>query len=526
MRESDQIGPAILAARGISACRPPAAIFDPASTNPLGIPGLPEAVERLQTAIQHRQKIAIYADFDCDGICAGALLQILLLRLGNDPLVYFPDRLRDGYGLSRIGINACAAAGAAILLALDLGTNAQAEIDHAHGLGMDVIVVDHHVVAKPWANVCAAINPLPGQAAANFCSGALAFKLAEALAWRAGQSANDLIDLAAIATVGDSMELVGENRQIVVAGLARIAVGPRPGLAALLAAARIGLPLRARDIAFRIAPLINGAGRIGDPALACQLLVAVDRAAAKQLAGELVVLGRRRRSLSAALESELDRRTGSSGPVFYLAADAHPGIISSAATRLCARRGSPVYICAPAGEIVRGSGRTPDGLDAMAPLRAADPPPLQLGGHRQACGFSVLPSQVDRLAASVTAYWERHQRKWQLPQLHYDLCLDHLLLGEPALREIENFEPYGRGFAAPSCKLLDAEVDRVVAISNGSHLKIDLAGAGQVDVIWFGGGRYRTVVRPGKRVDLVGELARPRAGYSGISVIVEDLRLA
>ncbi len=518
---------AVLAGRGYGEESSREAIFGSENSNPFAVPGLRIAAERLLVAVRRSEAVAIYADFDCDGMSAAALLTVMLRRCGLEPRVYFPDRLRDGYGLNERGVRICAEGGARLLLALDLGANAQPEIDLAVSLGMEVIVVDHHLQDAPPANVTAFVNPSSAELPDRFCSGVLAFKLAQAIGWLgADDGAEDLVDLAAIAVVADAMPLTGENRWFVAQGLGAIAGSPRPGLAALLQAARIGSAPSARDIAFRVAPLINSAGRIGDPALATRLLACPDTATARPLASELVALGRRRRALSGQVETILESKVEPQGPVFYFDERFHPGVISAAATRLCARRNAPVYLCAPAGEVVRGSGRTPSGHDAMAPLQRLVPAPLQLGGHPQACGFTIAPRQIDQLGRIVDEHWAANGHAWEPAPLKYDFSLSPAALLPELLKALAPLEPFGRGFAPPRCRLLEAIVDRVFTFSRGQHLRVKLRNCAQGDVVWFGGGRHRDAIAPGSVVDIIGEVTRPRPGYAGVVVIVEDLRPA
>ncbi len=519
---------AVLAGRGYGADQPaPGEIFACASSNPFMVPGLKDAAERLLLSIERGERVAIYADFDCDGMCAAALLAVLFERRGLVPLIYFPDRLRDGYGLNRRGVRHLAESGGQLLLALDLGANAQPEIDLAVELGMEVVVIDHHLLEEPLANVVAAVNPLATDLPDRFCAAALAFKLAQAIGWLGGGDDNaDLIDLCAIATVADAMPLTGENRWFVGRGLAAIARSPRPGVEALLKAARIGSAPSARDVAFRIAPLINSAGRIGDPALATRLLASPDLAAARPLASELVALGRRRREMSEQVEAILRPRLAPRGPVFSFDERFHPGVISATATRLCARRNAPVYLCAPAGDVIRGSGRTPKGHDAMAPLQLLAPAPRQLGGHPQACGFTIGPEQVDQLSRVIGQYWADGPDSWSPAPLGYDFSLAPADLAPELLDALLPLEPFGRGFAAPRCRLAGATVDRAFGFSGGRHLRVKLRNCPQADVVWFGGGVYRSELGPGLVVDIIGEISRPRPGYAGVVVIVEDMRPA
>ena len=518
---------AVLAGRGFADGADHSAIFDHESSNPFTVPGLGAAAERLLESIRRGESIAIYADFDCDGMCAAAILAALLRRRGLDPLVYFPDRLRDGYGLNQRGVRRCAESGADLLLALDLGANAQPEIDLAADLGMEVIVVDHHLLEAPLANVVAFVNPSGADLPDRFCAGVLAYKLAQAIGWMSADGdADDFIDLAAIAIVADAMPLTGENRWIVSGGLDAIAAAPRPGVAALLRSARIGPTPSARDVAFRIAPLINSAGRIGDPGLATRLLSCPDSTSAHPLASELVALGRRRRKLSGEVEAILESKAGSPGPVFCFDERFHPGVISAAATRLCARRNVPVYLCAPAGDVIRGSGRTPNGHDAMEPLQQLNPAPLQLGGHPQACGFTVAPGQVDQLGRLVDAHWAANGHSWSPPPLQYDFSLPPARLVPEILQSLAPLEPFGRGFEPPRCRLLAAIVDRVFGFSGGQHLRLKLRDCASADVVWFGGGGHRGAIKTGSVVDIIGEISRPRPGYAGVVVIVEDVRPA
>ena len=230
--------------------------------------------------------------------------------------------------------------------------------------------------------------------------------------------------------------------------------------------------------------------------------------------------------MSAQVEAILRPKLAAPGPIFCFDERFHPGVISATATRLCAHRNAPVYLCAPAGAVVRGSGRTPAGHDAMAPLQRLAPAPRQLGGHPQACGFTIAPDQVDRLEQIIAGHWPAGQDLWTPATLGYDFTLAPDELAPELLAALAPLEPFGRGFKAPRCRISGAIVERVFGFSGGRHLRVKLGGCPQADVVWFGGGVHRDRIETGSIVDIIGEISRPRPGYAGIVVIVEDLRPA
>ncbi len=393
--------------------------------DPFAFRDMARAAERLHAAVARGEPILLYGDYDVDGTTGTALLLRCLRLMGARARAFIPDRVRDGYGLRPERIAEAAAAGARVAVAIDNGTTAFEAAEAARRAGIDLIVADHHEPAiapdgtPRVAPAFALLNPrAPGETYPfpSLCGCGVAFKLAWALAQMRSPGARvspemraflvDALSLVAVGTVADLVPLVGENRDLVAHGLRALGATENHGLRALLRAARAeggGAPT-AEDVAFRLAPRLNAAGRMGDARLVLELLAAEDRAAAAEIAARLDAENRRRqalerRILAEALPRAEDALAKAGGRALVLAdAQWHLGVIGIVASRLLERFWRPVVLIALFGnrERGRGSARSVPGIALTDALARCREELIAFGGHEAAAGIEIRADRIDR----------------------------------------------------------------------------------------------------------------------------------
>ncbi|MGD1084512.1 MAG: single-stranded-DNA-specific exonuclease RecJ [Verrucomicrobiota bacterium] len=383
-------------------------------SDPMLLPNMAAAVDRLLLARQRGEALVIFADYDVDGVTSAALLLETLGALGWSAEYYLPRRLDEGYGLTRDAAEHCLQKyPVKLLLAVDCGSTSVDTIAWLGQKGTAVIVLDHHQVSAPPPPAVALVNPRlagPPGAETEFCSAGLAFKLAHALLKRlrdAGEPAAaklDLrqhLDLVALGTIADLVPLTGENRIFARAGLERLTTTQRPGLLALKAAAQCPSPIGSYEVAFQLAPRLNAAGRLEDAEESLRLLLARDAAAAAPLARGLDARNRQRQQIErdiaeevmAAVLARFDRKKDFA--IVEGCASWHIGVVGIVASRVVKRFHRPAVILGGDGEMWRGSGRSIKGFDLAAALRSCDDLLARHGGHSMAAGVTAQPAQVD-----------------------------------------------------------------------------------------------------------------------------------
>ncbi len=379
--------------------------------DPFEFDSMKEVTQRIRDAIDQGRKVTVHGDYDCDGVCSTAILVRALRELGASCDWYIPDRLADGYGLTMDGVKRLGARGTGLLLTADCGISCADEVAAARAAGMEVIVTDHHQPGERLPD-CPLLHPiLSGYPCRELCATGVAYKLSAALLGTE-RAAHDL-DLVALATVADLVVLRGENRALVRAGLAVARQPRRPGFRALCAAARVRPErLDEGDLAFRLGPRINAAGRLYRADAGVELMLTADDDRAASIAAELDRANRERRDTEqivlgaaerarAALPSEL-----ASAPGLVLAGeDWHPGVVGIVASRLAERHLVPVVLIAIDGEgRGRGSGRSIPGFDLLAALDACGEHLLRYGGHRAAAGLEIEAGRVEDFRAAFAAH--------------------------------------------------------------------------------------------------------------------------
>lgn len=466
--------------------------------DPFLIPDMDVAIDRLHRAMQARERVCFYGDYDVDGMSATSIYMSFFRGVGAEIRAYVPHRIREGYGLNEGAIRTLAADGVTLLVTSDCGTTSHREITLANQLGMDVIVTDHHQSDEQMPPALAVMNPHRRDAQYPFrglCSGGLAYKVATAYQTKYGPGAvplDSLLDLVALATIADVVPLQDENRAFVREGLLLISRGARCGIRALKQAAGVTRECTADTIGFRLGPRLNAAGRLDQAILGVQLLTTDSESEAKRLAEHLEQLNRTRQQLEAGtMQEALARLEGQEVPTGIVLAsrDWHLGVVGIVAARLMERFQRPAVVIALNEQgIGKGSARTVPGFDLFQGLTACRDLLLAFGGHPSAAGLTVeekrLPELAERFAGIVQAWTEASQH---VPMLHLDseVRLDEVTL--KLIQEIGTLHPFGAGnpeptFAVKSLEILQARVvgekHLKMTVRQGRSLPFDSIGFG------------------------------------------------
>jgi single-stranded-DNA-specific exonuclease len=480
--------------------------------DPAALPQMDAAVERLWQARERNEQVVVFGDYDVDGVTATALLLEVLRPLGWRVQYYLPHRLDEGYGLTKDAAENCVQKHQpALLVAVDCGSTARATIGWLRQRGVEVVVVDHHQVADPPPCPAALVNPQLGPAGADgareLCSVGLAFKLAHAVVKHARQrelpaalalDLRPLLDLVALGTLADLVPVLGENRILVTFGLERLNRLQRPGVLALRDVAQIHGPIGPYEVGFQLAPRLNAAGRLENATDALELLLARDAARAQELARSLELRNRERQSIERHIVEEVVGavRSRFNPQTDYVIVEGqllwHVGVVGIVASRVLQEFYRPTLILGGDGHVWRGSGRSIEGFDLAAALRACDDLLVRHGGHAMAAGVTVHPDRVSALRSrlnTLARQWLNPEQLRPLLRLDAKVLLTDLTLA--GVRELERLQPGGQGnppvqFMIPSLAL--ARPPQRIGREQ-QHLKLWVTdGQAACETLWWGGG--------------------------------------
>jgi len=500
-----------LASRGLTTTQQARNFLDPRLADNLGDPfclkDMDRAADRLAQAIRRGERIAVFGDYDVDGITATVLLLRLLRWQGADPFYYIPHRVDEGYGLSCEAIDSLAGQGVGLLVTVDNGISSVAEVDYAQSKDLDCIVTDHHQPGSELPRARAVVNPNQSDCSYGFVhlSGVgVAFKLAHAVLRRLGvedRKAKDfllsMLDIVALGTVADVVPLVGENRALVRAGLARLERTENAGLAALLSLSdRYTKPLLTEAISFFLAPRLNAAGRTEHASLAVELLLTTDPARAMDLAHQLDELNDRRRAFERRIFDEglalIPQQCNLDSDWVYVVMGRqwHLGVVGIVASKLSEHFGRPVVVLSESEGLARGSARSTPGFDMYSALTQCADMLKTFGGHRQAAGLSLRADGIGQLRERLNAIAaESLGGEESVEELAIDAVCDAEDLSVDAVEDLQALEPCGCGNPRPVFVLLGADPIREPRVVGSNHLKLTIASAHtDFDVIGFGMG--------------------------------------
>ena len=507
---------AILSARGVVEPEQARKLLTPGEeplADPMGMRDMDRAVRRIQRALQEKEMIAVYGDYDVDGITSTCLLTDCLRRMGGRVIPYIPDRLEEGYGLNQEAVSALAGQGVALIITVDCGITAVREVEFARALGVEVVVTDHHECKQSLPQAAAVVDPHRPDCPYPFKGLAgvgVALKLAMAVAGadRAAMVFREYVDLAAVGTVADVMPMTGENRTIVQAGLASLAHPKRLGLAQLIQEAGLGeKPVTSVSIGYTLAPRINAAGRMGQANLAAELLLTRDPGRAAALAQELCALNRERQTIECEIFQECVQRleqSPQSGIILLSDEHWHQGVVGIVASRLTEKYACPAFmVCLDQG-LGKGSCRSWGGINLFQLLVRCQDLLEGFGGHALAAGFTVREENLPALARRLRQIVLEEQKGRALPsELEIDAAVLPQELTVEAVEALDALEPCGAGNPRPVLLLTGAHVISAAQVGRGRHLKLRLEGRGlSLDAIFFSVDGSELGLTPGCRVDV------------------------
>ena len=504
----------LLLRRGYATADDIRAFLDPSPARlrkPDLLPDIVPATKRIIAAIENRERILIYGDYDVDGVTGTVLLVSVLSRLGADVVYYLPHREAEGYGFSAQGLQFAVAQGAKLIVTNDCGSSDYETLGAAAQAGIDVIVTDHHELAgakdegqrtkdkRGLPPAVAVVNPKRADSAYPFRELAgvgVAFKLAWSVLSalkRPREELTDLLDLVGLGTIADIVPLVDENRVLARIGLNAIRRSSRPGLQALLKVAGIAdRPLTGYSIGFMLAPRLNAAGRVGHAELAARLLLTEDESEAATLAAELDSLNRSRQSLEEKILTQATTLVEVGGlaerrAIVVAAEGWHEGVIGIVAAKLVDRYSRPCIVVALKGDRGKGSGRSVTGFNLHAALAACSGHLLAFGGHKYAAGLSLTRENLPGFSSALAKYADGLPEDVFEPTLHIDAVAPIEQIDDAFVTALEKFEPFGPDNAAPLFASLGIKVVGYPRKVGKNHLKLSVrAGERTLEAIAWG----------------------------------------
>ena len=492
------------------------------------------AEARVRKALQHGEKIAVFGDYDVDGITATCLLTSFLRSMGGNVISYIPGRLEEGYGLNPIAIRQLHAEGVKLIVTVDCGITAVEEAQLCKQLGIDLVITDHHECKEQLPEAVAVVDPHRpdgGYPHKNLSGVGVAFKLAAALSGDQLGVLCNYADMVCLGTVADVMPLVGENRVFVARGLELLRHTHRPGIAALMKESGCESDnVNATSIGFMLAPRINAAGRMGQIELAVDLFLTDDEDKAAYLAQSLCELNRQRQQV----ESDIYRQavqmlpTGSTPEAIVLADERwHQGVVGIVASRIAEEYCCPTFLICLDGDHGKASSRSFGGFNLFQALKNHSHLLESYGGHELAAGFTIHRSQIDAFREAVCRdarqyYAESGQRT----VLDIDCAVTADLLSVGSIDALSALEPCGNGCPKPVLMLEKLVVDRLALVGNSRHMRLRLKqGHHMLGAICFCATTDTFPIQPGDIVDVAFQpQVNEFRGVRSVQLNVQDIR--
>ena len=528
---------AALSLRGINRAEEACRLLDcgPESLHdPMGIAGMAEAVARVHRAIRDQELVAVYGDYDVDGITATCLLTDYLRWKGLECRPYIPDRDEEGYGVNCTALEKLRKEGVSLVITVDCGITAVDEAFYAKDLGMDMVITDHHECktgALPSA--CAVLDCKQEQdhyPNKHLAGVGMALKLVCACEGNSEAMLERYGDLVAVGTVADVMPLVDENRYLVRQGLENLRRAPRPGIAAMLRESSVEVKtVSAATVGYSLAPRLNAAGRLGQAWSAAELLLCRELPRASKMAAELCELNRRRQEIELKIWKEAQELLAGDPPdaPIVLASDQwHQGVIGIAASRLAEQYSLPTIIICLNGEQGKGSCRSYGGFNLFDALSACAEHLTGFGGHALAAGLNIRRDKVEDFRRALADYYRANRPKPQ-PEVQCDLLINNpALFTVESVRSLDRLEPFGNANPKPVLCMCGVELESASAVGNGRHLKLKVRlGRSVFDGIFFSHTAQELGLREGDRVDVAfTPQINDFRGHVSVQLLVSALR--
>lgn len=475
-------------------------------SNPFEIEEMNLAVQRIFKAIDNKEEVCLYGDYDVDGVTSLALLHSILMAYHLEPDCFIPIRSREGYGLSEAGVTRCLKENKKpdLIITVDCGTSSISEVQWLKEQGIDVIILDHHECSlQGRPDAIAVINPkLSGNPLAYLCSAGVVFKLIHALLKTrrlADYELKDYLDLVAVATVADIVPLVGENRLLVRYGLKQLSTSCHAGLQMLKEVAGVQSSLNAAHVGFRLGPRINAAGRMDSPMDALELLLTPSRENATRLAKQLDMHNKRRQEEEANIREEaIEMLHKHFNPeqdnIIVLGSRSwHPGVVGIVASQLMRLYHKPTFVISiDESGVGKGSGRSIQGVSLVKAIQDCQDHLSSGGGHDMAAGLVIQEDKIDAFRKAFDQYvLENTTEEQRLPLLQIDAEVDFSDLTLDLLESYELLEPFGNSNPQPVFMSTNVHLTESPRRLNGNHIKLFLRqGFVERDAVFFGGGDY------------------------------------
>ena len=479
--------------------------------DPFLMTDMDKAAGRVGLAMSRGEKIAVFGDYDVDGITATCLLTDFLRCHGADAVSYIPGRLEEGYGLNPIAIHQLHDEGVKLIVTVDCGITAVSEAELCRQLGIDLVITDHHECKQTLPAAIAVVDPHRpdgGYPHKNLSGVGVAFKLASALCGSQETVLEEYADMVCLGTVADVMPLQGENRVFVARGLESLAHTKRPGIAALMAECGCAPEaVSASSIGFMLAPRINAAGRMGQIDLAVELFLTDDPDKAAEAARGLCELNRQRQ----AVESEIYRQAVSMLPMgkppeaIVLADESwHQGVVGIVASRIAEEYACPTFLICLDGEHGKASSRSHGGFNLFASLSALSPLLESYGGHELAAGFTITRANIPEFRRQICALAAKFYTD-DVPRtvLDVDCAVSPELLTLHNVDSLQMLEPCGNGCPKPVLMMKNLTIDRISMVGGGRHMRLRLcSGHTYLNAIYFSANPQTVSIQPGDLVDV------------------------
>lgn len=509
-------------------------------SDPFLLKDMDKAAARITRAVDNMEKIAVYGDYDADGVTSTAMLYSYLETRGADVIFYIPQREGEGYGMNMGAVEYLKEQGVSLIVTVDNGISSVQEVARANELGIDVVVTDHHRPQEILPDAVAVVDayrPDDTSPYKHFSGVGIAFKLLMALEDGAGD-VEDLLeaysDLAAIGTIGDIVPLTGENRTLIRAGLERLSQSDRPGVQALLENAGIaGKALTSTNVAFTLVPRINATGRMGAPERAVRLLISGYEEEAEVLSEEICADNEERRRVEAEIAeaafADIEAKGYMKDRVVVVDGENwHHGVIGIVASRVAERCGKPCMIISRGETEAKGSGRSIEGFSLFEAICACGDLLIKFGGHPMAAGITLKPENIEAFRKRINQYAAEHFPQMPTQTVTLDCKLNPAALSVSMAQSLTQLEPFGNGNPQPVFGLFNMELSNVTPVGGGGHLRLTLEKNGAViTAMRFNTKPEELPYHIGDKIDLAVQLeAREFRGQPSLTVIVRDMKFA
>ena len=506
-------------------------------SDPFEIKDMDKAAERIRKAIEEKEKILIYGDYDADGVTSTALLYLYLKSENADVITYIPDRNSEGYGLNLDAVKEISEKGVKLIITVDNGISAFNEADYISSLGMDLVITDHHKASHTIPQAIAVVDPHRYDCPSEFKLWAgvgVAFKLVCALSDKTTDELLDLYsDLVTIGTIGDIVSLTGENRAIVKHGLKILNKTTRPGVKALKQIAGVdGKEINASTVAFSLVPRINAIGRISSAEEAFRLLISEEEGNALFYAQTVDSSNVTRQDVEKIISGEAEAQIRNNPEMLYdrvlifSGENWHGGVIGIVAARLTQKYGKPCIVITDDGKEAKGSGRSIEGFSLYEAINSASHLLNHFGGHTLAAGFGLDSENIDDFKKAVQDYAKTVEMPFATVAL--DCKLKPEFISADVLDVISALEPFGAGNPQPMFGLFGMTLTSVQPIGGGKHLRLSLRrGNATVSALYFGVTLNDFPYDEGDILDLAVRLEKNEyMGQTKVSIYIKDVRMS